>query len=184
MRELGLSETVTAAETSIIIRLEDSHGTRRCQVSKSIFVDTSPIIRDLSLHASANEVIEFTAHDVTVDQLRQVEIFLERRLGLPSIEIERPLRAELQAIISEWDYDFIHDVVMQGMEMNVLNVVNLLKAATLLGVTSLKDLCAAATADWLRNKSDEQVLSAFGIAEPYSTEIDRRIGAVFPWLAD
>mmetsp|Transcript_45591 Transcript_45591/g.52676 ORF Transcript_45591/g.52676 Transcript_45591/m.52676 type:complete len:205 (+) Transcript_45591:97-711(+) len=100
-------------------------------------------------------------------------------------EIERPLRSDLSALIEPWDWKFVLDTLLLGVgEKGIHNLFSVLNASNYLNVLPLRDLCGAAIANLVRNKSEEDILHLFGITEPFTKEQEDELVKEFPWLKD
>lgn len=100
-------------------------------------------------------------------------------------EIERPLRSDLSALIEPWDWKFVLDTLLLGVgEKGIHNLFSVLNAANYLHVVPLRDLCGAAMANLVRNKSEEEILHLFGVSEPFTKEQEDELIKEFPWLKE
>lgn len=122
--------------------------------------------------------------NATEEQLRYLESFLLHHESQPYPTIECPLRNDLPSQLPEWDLGFLRDTVMKGVDGNIVVVLALLKTAATFGVVPLRDLCGAFVADWMTSRSDDQILSAMGVSEPFDAEADKAMMKKYPWLAD
>ncbi|CUG06263.1 Hypothetical protein, putative [Bodo saltans] len=151
----------------------------------------SLLIRELlededDVMSDAPQTVEIPLPAVDSKSLSSVFEYLEHHLGDTRYrDIERPLRGDLSALVEPWDWKYICDTLLQGVyEKGVHNLFAVLNAANYLHIPPLRDLCGAALANLVRNKSEEEILHIFGITEPFTKDQEEELCKEFPWLRE
>lgn len=177
-------------KTHLIVKTMDN---RRYSCPKDV-MSSSLMIRELiededdanSMEGMALRALEIPLPAIDSKALIAVFEYLEHHLGdSKQREIDRPLRGDLSALLEPWDWKYVVDTLLQGVwEKGVHNLFAILNAANYLHVPLLRDLCGAAVANLVRNKSEEEILNLFGISEPFTKEQEDELCKEFPWLKE
>lgn len=155
---------------------------RRVLLSRKVMHD-SLLVRELLEDSDADEVVEVPLDGLDFKTLGLVHDFLEHHAEQGSYkEFERPLQGDLQMLLDAWDYKFVQDLMSAGSRFDQL--FGVLNAANFLAISPLKELCCAAVADLVRDKSENEILELFGIDEPFSAEEEESLCAQYPWLRE
>jgi S-phase kinase-associated protein 1 len=104
---------------------------------------------------------------------------------LKPVAIEKPLKGPLKDLLPSWDKEYVYNKLFKGdNEKDHELLFKTLMAANFLGVEPLRDLCCAAIANMLRNKTPEQIMEVFNVKEPFTPEEERAIEQQYPWLTE
>jgi S-phase kinase-associated protein 1 len=171
------------ARSSVVLKTSDG---RRYACPREIVVGSLLIREILEEDADAPHSVELPLPAIDSKCLASVHEYLEHYSGVGRHrDIERPLRADLSSIIEPWDWKYVCDTLLQGRsERGVDHLIAVMSAANYLQIPSLRDLCGAALANVVRNKSEEEILSLFGISEPFTREQEEQLCRDFPWLKE
>ncbi|KAF5223315.1 hypothetical protein ECC02_003593 [Trypanosoma cruzi] len=72
---------------------------------------------------------------------------------------------------------------LQSMgQCNVQHILSVLEAATMLEMSSLRDLCAAVLANLLMDVDERGILELMGVTEAFGPEEERKLLNEYPWL--
>lgn len=108
---------------------------------------------------------------VSADTLGRVYTYLAHYEGQPpTLEIERPLRADLSECLPEWEYSYYKDNLIEGGDIRKSdNVFLVLNAAQALGCDTLRDLACAAIANIVKEvKGEQDFYQLFGVTEGFN----------------
>jgi len=134
---------------------------------------------------SAAEDIKIHIPNVDGRTLRYVIEYIEYHHNHPANPIEKPLKAPIDQIISEWDKKFIFtDLVKGGDETQHSLLIQVIMAANFVNVRDLLDLTCATVASMLRNKTPEQIRNLFQIENDFSPEEEARIREENRWVEE
>lgn len=123
----------------------------------------SLLLRDLLDGTADDEALEVPLPTVDAATLHLVAAYFELRHENPPAEIERPLREPLVSLIDEKDRKFIEPL---GEEA----VLKLVTAANFLNYPALKALSCARVADWMTQKSVDEIRDMLGLSCDFSPE--------------
>jgi len=147
-------------------------------------LEQSPVIRNILMEME-NDGLEIPLPDMESRTLQCVFDFQTYHEANPLKEIEKPLRAKLQDVLSEWDYEFYKTRLLEnGDESKNSQLFKVLKAANFLILLPLRDLCCAAVAASIMGKSETEILSFFQIKEPVTPECEKKLYDNYPWLRE
>ena len=114
--------------------------------------------------------------------LKYVVDYIEHHHGNLPEPIEKPIKAELKAVVSEWDYAFLMtDLVKGGDEKDNETLIQVIVAANHLGIAPLLDLTTACMACLVRGKTTEQIRTLFNITNDFTPEEEARIAEENKW---
>jgi S-phase kinase-associated protein 1 len=122
----------------------------------------SLLLRDM-LDGNEDEEIPIPLGNVDAATLHLVASYLELRHGNPPTEIERPLREPLFSIVDEKDKRFIEALDEEA-------VLKLVTASNFLNHPALKSLSCARCADWMKDKTVEEIRDMFGLTCDFTPE--------------
>lgn len=95
--------------------------------------------------------------------LQLVVDYMTLRHNNPPRELERPLKENLFLVLDEKDINFIKP-------LNEDTVVSLCVTSGFLNYPALKDLTSARLAEWIKEKSVEEIRALFGVENDFSEE--------------
>ena len=96
--------------------------------------------------------------------------------GVAPKEIEKPLQQnEMKNVTDEWSANFID-------KLSLDELVNLTVASNHMGINCLLDLCSAKIASMCKDKTDDEILKAFSINEPFTEEDKKKIKEENKWI--
>lgn len=102
---------------------------------------------------------------------------MERHIGSPAREIERPLRsANMRDVVDDWDAQFVE------VEQEIL--FELILAANYMDIKPLLDLTCAKVASMLKGKSAEEIRKKFNIQNDFTPEEEEAVRAENKWAEE
>ncbi|KAJ9436873.1 SCF ubiquitin ligase complex protein SKP1a, partial [Diplonema papillatum] len=92
---------------------------------------------------------------------------------------------DLKNLIPPVDWTYITTVLLEdGDEKKHDKVFSTLKAANFMNIEPLRDLCCATIANMLRGKNETEILSLFGILEPFTPDEEEKLFQEYEWLRE
>ena len=185
MNILAPDATVSIEEAEKIVILVTNDG-KRFSCPRDVMC-SCVLISELLEDADDSQVIELPLPSVDHVALSCVYEFLDHKYHHTGAqkELERPLRTELKSLLDGWQWKFIEDSLLQGKgEKNNQVLFSVMNAANFLGIAPLVDLCGAAIANMIRNKSEQEILDLFDICEPFTRQQEDELCRDFPWLRE
>ena len=174
----GLSADEVKTHMTIVLS-----GQQRFAVSKKTLSASKVVAELLEDCEDDGSEVALSLLDFDAGTMRIVCEYLEHHEDdeVP-VAIQRPLRGALEAAVDDWDASYAATLVGHGTRHQRL--FDVLRAALYLCLGELRDLCCAAAADMVRDKSEGEILDVFGVSEPFSAEAEEALCEEFPWLRD
>jgi len=116
-------------------------------------------------------VIPLTGADATAAAFPSVAKFLVHFTGtaLKPTQLEKPLKANLRDLLSDWEKEFVFTDLIQGdVDAELFRA---LRLADFLSIGPLVQLCCAAIADMLRTKTPLELCKIFNITDQILLDI-------------
>lgn len=167
--------------THIVLQANDSTAMEYA-ISKSA-ARMSTLLRDLLEDQDPAEPdAKILVPNVDGETMKYVIAFMEHHWSVPMQAIEKPLKAPIVDVISEWDKEFLMtDLIAKGVERDHEVLIQVIMAANSLNVRDLLDLTCAAVASMIRGKQPEEVRALFQIHSDFTPEDEARIREENRW---
>jgi hypothetical protein len=158
-------------------------GQQRFAVAKSTLSQSKIVAELIEDCDDDGTAITLSLVDFEAETMRMVMEYLDRHENddEPST-IQRPLRGPLDTVVDDWDASYAATLVGHGTRHQRL--FDVMRAALFLVLPDLRDLCCAAAADMVRDKTEGEILDVFGVSEPFSKQAEEALCEEFPWLRD
>ena len=146
-----------------------SSDEQRIRCSRNAATKMSLLLRDLldDVPADANDV-EMPVQVIRGEVLQVIVNYFETRCKIPPRELERPLPQSLYEVIDQIDADFIRP-------LNDAMVMEIVVGAGFLNCPSLRDLCCARLAEWVKERNVEEIRRMFGLENDFTPEEEAKL---------
>ncbi|CBH17573.1 Cyclin A/CDK2-associated protein [Trypanosoma brucei gambiense DAL972] len=123
--------------------------------------------------------------NVSARTLKLVIKYMEHHHKERADPIEKPLKSNIEKIISPWDHDFLYtELVKDHDEKQHEVLIDVIMAANFLNVRDLLDLTCACVANMIRGKSAEQIRELFNIESDFTPEEEEKIREENRWCEE
>lgn len=117
--------------------------------------------------------------------LEYVVEYMEYHVNHRPNPIEKPLRGKIDAVICDWDKNFLYrDLVRGGDEKQHQVLIDVIMAANFLNVKDLLDLTCATVASMIKGKTTEQMRTLFNIRNDFSPEEEQKLREENSWCEE
>lgn len=154
---LALNEIVLVGKDGDTVRVDRDAATQASLVLHDLFDDVPPFTGE----GEPPEPIPIPVADSKV--LKVLTDYMVLRKGNPPAEIERPLKDNIFDVLDEKDRNFL-----KPLDEDM--VISLAVTANFLNFPALTDLMSARLAEWIKEKSIEEIRALFGVENDFSTE--------------
>eukprot|EP01062_Namystynia_karyoxenos_P030867 TRINITY_DN22966_c0_g1_i1.p2 TRINITY_DN22966_c0_g1~~TRINITY_DN22966_c0_g1_i1.p2 ORF type:complete len:170 (+),score=72.99 TRINITY_DN22966_c0_g1_i1:88-597(+) len=114
------------------------------------------------------ETVEIPVTNVNAHVLEKIIEYMTEHHNNRAPELERPLKQNLFEILQPWDAKFIQP-------HNEQFVFELIMGANFLNVRDLLELACARVAEWVKEKSVEEIREMFGLENDFTPEEEERL---------
>ena len=152
-----------------IITLISNEGNREEISLKTAF--RSELIQNiLKINSNIREI-----HlDIKIRIIKQIKEYLEHYENKETKKIEKPLPSKnFKEYVDEWDNNY--------MDLDLENIIEILKGANILDIRSLMELSGTKLASIIKGKSTEQIRNIFNIESDFTPEEEREISEENKW---
>eukprot|EP01065_Artemidia_motanka_P026272 TRINITY_DN31193_c0_g1_i1.p2 TRINITY_DN31193_c0_g1~~TRINITY_DN31193_c0_g1_i1.p2 ORF type:complete len:165 (+),score=74.80 TRINITY_DN31193_c0_g1_i1:94-588(+) len=115
-----------------------------------------------------DEAIEFPVPNVNGSVLEKIVEYMVEHHENRAPELDRPMRQNLFDVLQPWDAKFIRDLPEPF-------VFELIMGANFLSVKDLLELACARVAEWVKDRSVEEIREMFGLENDFSPEEEERL---------
>ena len=140
------------------------------------FILMSQLIKDMLEEDDEDEEVKIPIPNVDSKALAKVIEYCKEHYNNRAHEIEKPLKGNLEDVISSWDNEFLN------VEQSLL--IELVMAANYLNLKDLLDLVCAKVASLIKGKKPEQIREMFGIENDFTPQEEENIREENKWCED
>jgi len=139
---------------------------RKISIKRSACEKQSVLLRELL--EGNDENAELPVSCVRGDVLEKIAEYMVYHADHPPKEIPKPLKEKFFDVVDPWDKKFI-----EGFDHSF--VFELMTGANFLNCKDLLELTCARVAEWMKEKSVEEIRDMFGIENDFSPEEEERL---------
>eukprot|EP00760_Papus_ankaliazontas_P006446 PhM_4_TR13041/c0_g3_i1/m.88347/K03094/SKP1, CBF3D; S-phase kinase-associated protein 1 len=148
------------------VQLVSSDG-RNIPVPRVVCEKQSMLLKEL-LQDNDDDNVELPVSCVRGDVLQKMVDFMAYHTDHPAKELPKPMKENFFDIVEPWDKAF-----MEGLDHAF--VFDLLTGANFLNAKELLEMCCARIAEWIKEKSVEEIRDMFGIENDFTPEEEEKL---------
>lgn len=117
--------------------------------------------------------------------LKYIIQYMEHHWNNRTEPFEKPLKANISELISEWDRKFLYEnLIKDGDEKNHELLIQCIMGANFLNIRDLLDLTCASVATMIKGKSTEQIRELFNIVNDFTPEEEAKVREENKWCEE